>query len=197
MSAPLPGTPYLPPAMIVSDTFTGAGNLTGRTTDSLLGGTPAVWYESNPGYMTITDGVLQRTVDGSGIQSFNAGTTDAEVGLKIVAPTLAGTTAGYIDGRRSSGNGSNCYRVRITSNTAQLSKRVTNITTGFFDTPIKYGDTVALRCLGNQISMLVNGAVIYTVTDSDIPAGNWFGFSNSGGLVGVDNFYIQKAVNRP
>ncbi|WP_052061881.1 hypothetical protein [Rhodococcoides fascians] len=161
--------------VLLSDGFSGSGELNGRSTDSAAGGTAAAWTASPAGRYAVGSGrlTLAITQNESPAATAPMPTSDVELTCRVVTRPAATGTSVYLDVRRQSGN-STSIRIRIGSTTVDLRKRVGATTTTFpgSSTSLADGDVVGVRVIGSTLSLLKNGAVVVTVTDTDILTGS-------------------------
>lgn len=188
MSSPPAGTPQIPiPDMPwTSDSF-GVGDLAeivGRTSDAALGGLGKPWVGTT-GAARILGGRLAAAAAPQSI--FFVGMlalADQEISCTLHALPAVSI---FLDARRQGISGApNGYRLEIAPNgVAQVLKRVGGSMTALITgATVGVGNVVGLRTRGNQISLVINGSVVGTVTDADVPGAGYTGvagFSTSTG----------------
>ena len=79
------------------------------------------------------------------------------------------------------------YRLNCWAQTPRIDKRFGGVDTSLGNLPsgsIKDGDVMTLRARGNVIQALVNGKVVLSVIDNDIPSGSFVGIAKSSGTGG-------------
>lgn len=166
---------------ITSDMFTGGdtGDIVGRSTDTLLGGTPRTWGATASNLFAIESG---RLVPGArsapGACSLPMEGADYEFGVTSHAASLnEGVSTVRIEGRATtnSSNTAERYCVVYTDSYVTLAYRDGGSQTTYqrVDMQVVPGDQIALRCDGDQISAIVNGEVVASVTDTTITAGKF------------------------
>lgn len=188
--------------VVTSDSFAGVDATSlERTTDAALGGVSIPWVPDSAPRWAITGNALTRgaLADGTGVLNMgDLSVTDAEVTLKVKALPASGATF-YIDARRHPSN-SEGLRVSLNpSGNIRLVHRgaqsvMTNLGSGGY---VAAGDTCGIRCVGDQVSLLKNGAVVETVTFGTVMSGPRWGvaYSVSGGA-GVSVGEYQDFVLR-
>ncbi len=166
---------------VLSDGFSGTGELNGRSTDSNAGGTAASWTATPLGRYTV-NGALTLSLVAGEAPSATAPmpSSDVEASVKVVTRPASTGTSVYLDVRRQAGN-STSIRLRIGSAAFDLRKRVGSTTTTFSGSsfPLADGDTVGVRVVGSALQLLKNGTVVYSATDTDVL---------TGALVGIAGF---------
>lgn len=195
---PLPGTPVAPPRTLNSDSFNRANtsDIIGSKSDAALGGVGGVWEGTGAG-VGISN---QKMVRGGGTGSFTAlqrvHEPNYEVSFKVESGATGGTTF-YLAGRRS-GTGTdssvNWYALWFGAASCTLRKRsggtLSTISSSMSFAP---GSRVGLRMIGNQIHVVVNDQVVFTVTDDSISTPGYAGITGSPDSAGfiLDDFVIN------
>lgn len=196
ISEPTPEDP-----MITSDGFSGTDGaaLIGRMSDAAAGGTPQEWRVTG----SLGDGIV---LAGGAVQFPQGGTaafvpaTDADVEVSARIVTRNGNfTVGARCASTVAGTSNDHYRATVvTTNVVRLEKRFSSATTTISTGTHAFanGDAIGVRCVGDQITLLVNGVAVETVTDGDITTGEYAGllatFSSAPASV-VDDFLVKRA----
>ena len=191
------------PYRLLSDGFSGAGDILGRTPDNALGGmSAATWQCGTEGNnWVITSGYAEKGASSS-TTSNNAGfavpAVDAQVSLILMAAPTAG---GYfmLDLYRAGLNAAgapNAYRLVIDGATGvRLVKRVGGIETVFHSitAAAATGKHLTLRYSRRRLSYLLDGVVQYTVNDTAVAQGGFIGIGHTSiAPTGkIDNFAID------
>lgn len=195
---PLPGTPVAPPRTLNSDSFNRANtsDIVGSKSDAALGGVGGVWEGTGAG-VGISN---QKMVRGGGTGSFTAlqrvHEPNYEVSVKVESGATGGTTI-YLVGRQS-GTGTdtsvNWYGLWFGAASCTLRKR-SGGTLAALSSSITFalGSRVGLRMIGNQIHVVVNDQVVFTVTDDSISTPGYAGITGSGSSAGfiLDDFVVN------
>lgn len=192
---------YSAPALnpiLVSDTFaSGSGEIVGRVADAGLGGTARTW-EGTTGLYTIASGTAGEGATAAGQVGFPLDVADMEVSAKIVAlPSTAGAISIYARFQAAD----RLYRVNVFgSGGMTVQKRAGgSLTTvpGDWGAAPAVGGTIALRVVGDQISVLVDGVLRETVTDGSVagPGGARVGQSATIGTGRWDDFKARQITD--
>lgn len=193
MSTPLPGIPWtsgvddltamvrrdrINGATLTSDAFTGGNvtNIEGRATDCANGGKPFTWQaNTTPSGLGIVSGRLARTSGSSQRRvGFDAGSGD--VTLRAKAIDNAGTFgAPILQIRRAdvSTTATDHYKIEIgTTGLALLRKNVGGVNTTLYShpDPVTPAMEIGVFAKGTTVGMTLDGEIVYSVTDTDIPA---------------------------
>lgn len=181
--------------VVTSDTFaSGSGELNGRTTDCLLGGTPQTWSVET-GQYTAGSGVLTRSGSSTGAAILTPTSADQEITAKI--GTLLTSGNAWLDARRT---GTTSYRAQIGSGGSlalqvRFSSTTTTVASGF---TAAAGDRIGIRVVGSTVQLLKNGVVLATVTDTQITAiGTCQLVATSTTVAGVWDDVIVRTINYP
>lgn len=190
---------------LYTDTFSDADAalVTGRPVDNKLGGSIAEqWtFTGTAGEIVLSGGRLARPADGATyVAATPVSYPDYEFSFRMVQ--LHAANALYIVARRSSPVLSptpDDYRLTVEGTGGlQLRKRVAGTVTllGGSSGTMSAGDRIGLRVLGDQISVVHNGVVVSTVTDTSLSAAGWVGVSGSGSASGwiIDDVTVTALV---
>lgn len=169
---------YGPNPIIASDAFTGSDvtTISGRITDSTLGGEASTWTAS--ANFAISGGQVT-TGTATGILALPVTTPDVEFSIKVdTKPTTNSLTVQVRMKQTAASSTNDAYRATLTAAGAvTLVRRFggadATISTGTHI--IAAGGTLGVRAVGNQISLMINGVAVETVTDSNITNGPWAG----------------------
>lgn len=189
-----------PTPIITSDSFHGITDspLIGRDTDVNRGGDVRKWVHRAPSgdglrlensTLRFSDGISSAfiTVDHDDIQELSV-KANYVAGTFVLAARCSSLVAGFSN---------NMYRLTATDGHARLERRNDSSTAHISARyPFAVNDTLALRCVGNQISLLINGTVMETTTDNAIRSGIHLGMLNTAASSGthtrVDDFYVAR-----
>lgn len=187
---------------ITSDTFTGddIGDIRGRSTDALLGGAPLTWTATGVDVFAIESG---RLVPGPkaapGACNLPIEGSDYEFGITShAAPIKEGSNLIRIEGRAttSSSHTAERYCVAYTDSNVTLAYRngPSQTTYESVNMEIVPGDQIAIRCEGDQISAIVNGEVVASVTDTSIPVGSFVRIATGTAQTEyeIDDLYVKS-----
>ena len=177
--APPPGTTF---TWWTSDGFSGADNtdLHLRYSDAASGGTAQQWSVTAAGYLKVVGGKLVRgsNTGAAFARMYQDTSQDYEIGFKF--DTLP-TVESFITGRRTAAGstGTSQYRIGVGPAGARLAKTVGGATNVYIGAAhaLPSSPDIRLRMFGNLIALVVDGVVLETVTDTDIPVGNYLGLS--------------------
>lgn len=194
-------TPTGPLPTITSDTFNRANStdIIGSVSDGALGGLGIPWEGYPANAVALENGKL---VKGAAGGTFSVGlkipAPDVDVSFRI-SDALTSSSGLYLDIRRENvfaGQSPDSYRVQFGSNTFGLTKRQAGATTSFASgIPYKSGDVIRYMIRGSQVTVWVNGVVVYQFTDSTIPGAGYVAFSGTGTAAGfgIDWLAINQA----
>lgn len=206
LSAPLPNTPMtpLPNPVLTSDTFTGGDrtNITGRVTDCGLGGLPVSWTSS--GGVRVVGGYLAPpATEATGVAYVPAASADVEVAAVVhQMPSSDGQLTLIVRAANTSSDTSNNgWRMSIGSGgNINLARRSGGTTTSVATVPegtVVVGDRVALRCVGNKITVLVNNIQRAVVTDAAVAVGAFAGLSTYADSAARLASFLVRAIDAP
>lgn len=207
LSAPLPGTPFLPPLnpIVTSDSFGVPGALIpGEMTDAALGGEPYRWTTTNTLASTPkkeAGTLVFPSITGGSFLPLEH--TDIEVSVRVVSlPSL--TTSNPALNLRASSNAAaptnTAYRFGFsTDGRVRIEKRDPTGTSGLVSSgagAVKPGDVLVGRVIGNRLIAYVNGVEVARYVDNSstpILRGSFVGPSASelAGAWSIDNFVVR------
>ena len=154
------------------------------------------WADQNGGHK-----IVSNTARGEAGQSRARAESDlSSVDHQAFATKTA--ASGYVGGVtiRCSSSADTCYRmIRVTSSNNRISKVITGTVTNLQDytnstsPPLQIGG----RANGNQISYLIDGAVIGTITDTAIASGTRTGIAGNAAPSIMDNFSAYDILKIP
>jgi hypothetical protein len=187
---------------ITSDTFTGSGELRGRSTDIGLGGSPLTWTGDSSGALAVANGRLVRGASlvnvFAGVQ---AGSLAVEAKVTMIAlPTGDGLFLSLHRAVATSDYTVTRYEAQvIVTGALRLTKcvggTVTVLGEGGTIGSAAAGDTVTLRYAGGRLILLVNGTVAASVADTSITTPGWCGLAIPQTTTGLtlDNFALSTS----
>lgn len=169
---------------LTSDTFSGgnAGTLLGRVSDAGLGGTGMTWAGTDQ-VLAINSGHIEKGASAS-TSWFNGILIPDEPDVEFSATVTtfpAAVTSLAFDVCRVGTAATDGYRLAFFSGgTVRLRKRVSGTQT-YLGTalPIQSGDRIGLRRQGDTLSIVHNGEVVQTVTDTSIVGSGYAGISGA------------------
>lgn len=171
---PAPGT------VLTSDTYTGGdGTISGRASSAALGGAPMVPSGQNIATVfAILDGELTTLTASGGLAVFDTGGwPDVEVSAKYTTLQQGLYLVARCQSDRANDDNSRYELVPQGASSVRLRKVVDGV--GSYIGVAQAGaagDTWSLRAVGDQISVLKNGVMVETITDSSVPGGDYAGF---------------------
>lgn len=189
-TSPRPDTPLIPVVNPIwtSDSFSvDRAELLNSQTDALLGGSPQLWLGSatdSAGKVGTTAGDLIAQTNGTFFAGFQVPFADYEVIVGVPAlPVGTGATV-YAEARRTSA------AVTGTPSTYRAGLAATGVVTLFargmspntrytHPTPIAPGPnaSIGVRTVGQVVSLLINGKVVFEESLTLLPGSGWAGVS--------------------
>lgn len=186
----------VPGAISLSDDFTGpAASLLGRQSDAGKGGGSFTWIgtEGSNALRTTGNGLAISGTPGNHFLGVKLGGANYEFRAKIDALPVGFNL--YLDARRAAVATSAGYRAQITP-TGEVSlvfRDAALVATTLFTapTPIGAGSTVGIRTRGALISLVINGVVVGTVTNSSLPGPGYTGIATVSTMTAVTIDWIE------
>lgn len=197
----------LGPQTYLSDSFNRADStLPGSTADAAYGGASVAWQSlaDSTQLQISTNKVMLASGNTSARAAFLPLThSDVEVSATVFRDTGSITTLyARADAINTVSNGgpNTTYGVRVLGD-GEI--RIIKIVNGIFTNPYSSagvvppgGAKVAMRCIGDQISIYVNDVLITTITDSIIASGSFVGVQLFGAAgTYVDTYKVQSTVS--
>jgi hypothetical protein len=189
--------------VLTSDTFTGSGELIGRSTDIAAGGTAMTWAGDANNALAVANGRLTR---GANNVNVFAGvlTNSMNVEAKVTLVNLPTGDGIFLDLHRATATSD----YTVTRYEAQVivtgALRLTKCTGGTITVlgeagtigNAAAGDTVILRYAGGRIILLVNGTTAASVADTSITTPGYAGLAIPQTTTGLslDNFVLSATA---
>ncbi|MFZ1249862.1 MAG: Ig domain-containing protein [Candidatus Microsaccharimonas sp.] len=188
-------------SVVTSDSFNraNAADVVGSQTDIADGGSPTAWQSAVSGVWSISNNTLIANANVSGGAYVAVSTSDYEVSAVITEMTnLTGSNLWSIDGRRNQlpAAGASQYRLRVVSNgTVSLNKMVSGTETTLWTSGAglaSVGKRLGLRMMGSTISVMLDGTLQQSISDTSIATSAYAGFSRLNQGTGAwDSFRVQ------
>lgn len=195
------------PWRVTSDTFsTDSADAKDRSMDLLLGGAAKTWISGDalPSGFKTASGTLQLDTANHVTRFIGVAipAVDAQISATFTAiPVGSGFLLDLYRVSSAGGGSPDAYRINITAGGGDvvLQKRVSTVTTNLFtllgNGTGNVGYRFTIRYYRGLLSLLRDGAVLFSIADSSIPQGGWAGIARSSSVTtnggGLDNFAID------
>lgn len=197
------------PWRVISDTFTGTGNINSVPTDNLLGGTATNWNVSSADQWTRNGGTVRRVdaaVSASDLATVALPAGDSQATVVLATPPTQGVFI-MVFNAQSGANATNVNRmIRFAYDAVQQTlycqwrQESGGATITFHTRPVPAAEMIGARLMvrryADQISWIFNGQVLHTEPAGAQPGGGFVGllYSGTNGSPTVDAIVVDRLI---